>query len=325
MPEMDGYSALTLLKDMEKTRNIPVIFITGLTNAEDEEKGLSMGAVDYISKPFSPTIVKLRVQNQIKMLEQLKVIKQQLQLIHIKDLAEKSNRAKSEFLSRMSHEMRTPMNTIMGMTSIAKETDNERERANYLREIENASAHLLQLIDNLLDMSSLNKNTLKFEHSEFSFSAMLNSVLEVLKLCTEEKEQALTLEIDPKMPDELIGDKGRLAQVIRALLINANKFTPEYGKIWLNVSMLGIEGKIATIQIEVKDNGVGISKEKQATIFQSFEQVDGSKTRSFGGVGLGLATSGQIAEMMGGNIFVESEVNCGAKFTFIFRVEIASA
>ena len=146
MPEMDGYAVITALKNSEITRNIPVIFITGLSDVDDEEKALSLGASDYIIKPFNSTIIKLRVQNQIK-------IKNQMHLLFEKNLAETSSRVRAEFLSRVSHEMLTPMHTIMGMTRMAKKSEVSGEIKEHLEEIGAASRHMLRLINDLLDIS----------------------------------------------------------------------------------------------------------------------------------------------------------------------------
>ena len=146
MPEMDGYAVIADLKRSEKTRDIPVIFITGMSENDDEEKGLELGAVDYITKPFSPKLVKLRVKNQIKIIDQMR------QIID-KELAEKSIRAKNEFFMNMSHELLTPMNIIMGMTQIAKKIKNPEKTADCLDEIYGASRHLLRIITDLLEAS----------------------------------------------------------------------------------------------------------------------------------------------------------------------------
>ena len=146
MPEMDGYAVLSALKRNEKTQNIPVIFVTALGSANEETKGLAMGASDYIAKPFASAIVKLRVQNQIKIISQMRLIIE-------KELVEKSNRTKLEFLSKMSHEMLTPMNAIMGMTQILKRHDNSGKIREYLDEIDDASKKLLGFIHGLLDIN----------------------------------------------------------------------------------------------------------------------------------------------------------------------------
>ena len=150
MPEMDGFAVIAALKSSEKTQNIPVIFITGLSESGDEEKGLALGAADYIAKPFSSDIVKLRVRNQIRMLNQT-------QLIIEKEVAEKSSKARIEFLMSMSHEMLTPMNAIIGMTQIAKMAWNPAKTADCLNEIDEASKHLLAMIHDLLNASDTDR------------------------------------------------------------------------------------------------------------------------------------------------------------------------
>jgi signal transduction histidine kinase len=328
MPEMVGYEVLAWLKNNEETKAIPVIFVTGLVAAEDEEKGLGLGAADYITKPFSPAIVKLRVQNQIQLINQFKMrqerLKQQAQI----ELAEQSSRAKSEFLARMSHEMHTPMHTIIGMTAVAKSSGDPEKRQDCLNSIDNASRRLLRLIDDMLDMSSLEESTLVFEPVEFSFKEMLAETLDAIKLYTDEKSQMLSQTIDPLIPAKLVGDKKRLMQVIRNLLMNASKFTDENGKIEINAGLSeNIYGQISSgfviLKIEVIDNGIGIPKEKQDTIFNSFEQADGSLSRSFDGAGLGLAISKQIIEKMGGKISVESQPGKGSKFIFTVKMDCA--
>ncbi|MCL2767104.1 MAG: ATP-binding protein [Synergistaceae bacterium] len=245
----------------------------------------------------------------------------QTELITAKELAEQSSRVKSEFLSCMSHEMRTPMNAIIGMTNIAQISDSAEEKADCLKEIYNASQHLLRLIDDVLDLSSLKKHTLSSDHSEFSFRAMLVGLLKTVKLYTTEKHQILSYSIDPMVPSALIGDEKRIAQVINSLLMNANKFTPEQGMIQLNACVSDSENETVILKIEVNDNGIGIPVEKQSIIFDSFEQADGSLTKEFGGAGLGLAISKYIVEMMGGKIWVESEPGQGAKFTFTVKLK----
>ena len=315
MPEMDGYDVISALKSSESTRNIPVIFISGLSNADDEEKGLSLGASDYISKPFSPAIVKLRVQNQIKIINQT-------HLIIEKETAEKSSRARSEFLSRMSHEMRTPMNAIMGMAALAKMTSDTDKRDDMLDKINGASGHLMKLIDDVLDMSDIEDNVFRLSCSPFNFAGMMKGILEKTGPDLKAKQQSLTAEIDPSIPDALIGDERRLSQVILNLLSNAVKFTGEKGSLRVNAFNRGIEGETLTMQVEVIDNGIGISKDQLEKLFIPFEQADGGIDRKFGGAGLGLSISNHIIGLMGGEIKAESEIGNGSKFSFTIKVQL---
>jgi CheY-like chemotaxis protein len=315
MPEMDGYEVITILKSSEKTQNIPVIFITGLNNPGDEEKGLTLGAADYISKPFSPAIVKLRVQNHMQIINQTRLIIE-------KDIAEKSRRAKSEFLSRMSHEMRTPMNTVMGMIKLLEQTDDVEKRADCLEKINFASHQLLQLNDDLLDIYDIENGKLRLVNSEFNFSAVINETINKISSKINKKRQNLTTDIDRSIPETLIGDGKRLGQVISNLLSNAEKFTQEQGAISLIAFVRETNNDILTIQVDVIDNGIGISKEQQKILFTPFEQVDGGISRKFGGAGLGLSIAKYLVDLMGGRIKVESTEGKGAKFTFFFKAQI---
>ena len=318
MPEMDGYDAITALKKSDKTQNIPVIFITGLNDPGDEEKGLTLGAVDYISKPFSPAIVKLRVQNQIKIINQT-------QLIIAKEIAEKSSRAKGEFLSRMSHEMRTPMNAIMGMTALLKDIVETEKCGDMIEIINNASADLLKIIDDILDMYDIEDKKLRLSISEFSFPDLIHEILDKINPGITVKKQSLTTDIDASIPDMLTGDKKRLGQVILNLLSNAGKFTPEQGSIQIKAFVRDKKEKDLTMQVEVIDNGVGISREQHEKLFIPFEQVDGGINRQFGGTGLGLPISKHIIELMGGEIKVESEPGKGSKFMFTFKTQLKTS
>ena len=315
MPGMDGYAVIGALRSSVTTQHIPVIFITGLSDPDDEEKGLSLGAVDYISKPFSPAIVKLRVQNQIKIMNQTR-------LIIANEIAVRSSRIKSEFLSRMSHEMRTPMNVIMGMTALAKNTIEIEKRNGMLDNIKSASGRLLELIDDILDMADIEDNKFRLSCSEFGFAAMMENVLSVSDMDVRIKQQSVTTDIDPSMPDTLIGDERRLSQVIFNLLSNAIKFTQEQGSIQINAIVREIKADTLTLQIEVIDNGIGMPKEQQEKLFLPFEQADGGIDRKFGGAGLGLAISEHIVGLMGGEIWLESELGKGSKAAFTVNMRL---
>jgi signal transduction histidine kinase/DNA-binding response OmpR family regulator len=238
---------------------------------------------------------------------------------HLKSAFEAANeasRAKSDFLANMSHEIRTPMNAIIGMTSIAKSSA-EIERKDYcLSKIEDASNHLLGVINDILDMSKIEANKFDLSPAEFGFEKMLQRVVNVINFRIDEKHQRFSVYIDKKIPHTLIGDDQRLAQVITNLLSNAVKFTSEYGSITLNAGFVKEEDSICTIQIDVSDTGIGISQEQQGRLFKSFQQAESSTSRKFGGTGLGLAISKRIVEMMGGRIWIESELNKGSTFSF---------
>jgi signal transduction histidine kinase/DNA-binding response OmpR family regulator/PAS domain-containing protein len=247
-------------------------------------------------------------------------------LILARENALSSVRAKGEFLANMSHEMRTPMNAIIGMTAIAKGTADPGKKDYCLSKIEDASNHLLGVINDILDMSKIEANKFELSITEFNFEKTLRRAVNVVNFRIEEKKQHFTVHLEDGMPQAFIGDDQRLTQVITNLLSNAVKFTPEGGSISLRSSFLGeelnaAEKRICTLRVSVADSGIGISREQQQRLFQSFEQADSNTSRKFGGTGLGLAISRRIVEMMGGTIWVESEIGQGAVFSFTVKLE----
>jgi len=237
------------------------------------------------------------------------------------DEARAANRAKSDFLANMSHEIRTPMNAIIGMTSIGK-TATDIERKDYsFKKIEDASKHLLGIINDILDMSKIEAGKFELTFEEFNFERMLQRVVNVTNNRAAEKEQQLTVNLDKSIPHYLIGDEQRLTQVLTNLLGNAIKFTPESGRIGINTHLIAERDGVCTIEISVEDSGIGISPEQQAKLFQSFQQAESSTSRKFGGTGLGLAISKSIIEMMGGDIGIESELGKGSAFIFTIEVK----
>jgi PAS domain S-box-containing protein len=246
------------------------------------------------------------------------------QIVEARREAEAASRAKSEFLANMSHEIRTPMNAVIGMTAIAKASPDPERKDACLEKIGDASAHLLGVINDILDMSKIEANKLELAQEEFNFEKMLQKTVNVINFRVEEKRQNFTVRIDESIPAILIGDDQRLAQVIANLLSNAVKFTPEYGVVHLDVRLESGEDAgdgYCVLRISVRDTGIGISEEQQARLFTSFQQAESGTTRKFGGTGLGLAISKRIIEMMGGRIWIESKLGDGSVFTFTVRMK----
>jgi signal transduction histidine kinase/ABC-type amino acid transport substrate-binding protein/DNA-binding NarL/FixJ family response regulator len=246
-------------------------------------------------------------------------IKLQRELEIALEAANAASHAKSAFLANMSHEIRTPMNAIIGMTTIGKSAP-ELERKDYcFTKIQNASAHLLGVINDILDMSKIEAGKFQLSPAEFDFEKLVQKVIDVMGFRLDEKKQKFTSIIDSAIPKLLIADDQRLTQVITNLIGNAVKFTPENGSISLDAQILGEEEEICIIQVSVSDTGIGIGKEQQKHLFDSFQQAESSTTRRFGGTGLGLAISKNIVELMGGSIKIKSAPGKGS--TFIFTIQ----
>jgi len=239
------------------------------------------------------------------------------------ELAQEASRAKSDFLSRMSHEIRTPMNAIIGMTQIAKNTSELSKVQECLDRIGSASKLLLSLINDILDMSKIEANKLEIQNEEFDFDDITKNIETIIDIKVKEKNQILLVSVSDNIPQKLIGDELRLVQVVNNLLSNAVKFTPEKGTITVNFDAVDVSGDDITIEVRVKDSGIGISDEQKKRLFDSFEQADGSVARKFGGTGLGLSISKNIVELMGGVIDVTSKVGEGSEFVFTVKMKKA--
>ncbi|MDR1755191.1 MAG: response regulator [Eubacterium sp.] len=235
--------------------------------------------------------------------------------------SDEESRQKSVFLANMSHEIRTPINAIVGMTAIGKTTSMVERKDYCFSKIDDASRHLLGVINDILDISKIEANKIEISPTEFNFEKMLQQVVNVVNFRVDEKQQKLSIYIDKAIPKALNADDQRLAQVITNLLSNAIKFTPDKGSINLKTQLLNEENGVCIIQVEVSDNGIGISAEQQTKLFSSFQQAESSITRKYGGTGLGLAISKNIVELMGGKIWVESELGKGSSFFFTAKVK----
>ncbi|MCL2720307.1 MAG: response regulator [Treponema sp.] len=312
MPEMDGYQTLAEIKSCKELQKTPVIFITGLDSDEHEEKGLALEAADYITKPFSNSIVKLRVRNQI-------------QLKSAVVAAESANRSKSAFLAKMSHEIRTPLNAILGISVIQlqNETHTNEIKDSFTR-IFNSGDLLLGIINDILDMSKIEAGKLELLCEKYNVASMINDAIFLNLIKYENKPIEFILNVDEKIPSMLIGDEIRIKQILNNLLSNAFKYTSS-GEVELSISCKdGIltdhsddnsHNDPVTLIINVRDTGQGMTEEQVSKLFDEYSRFNLESNKDIEGTGLGMSILHNLINMMNGDIHAKSEPGKGSLFT----------
>ena len=330
MPGLDGFETVRLMRDVKRTQNLPVIFVSAIYSEDYYKiKGVESGAIDFITKPIVKEILLGKVKifldlydQKIKLVESNQKLEQSVsqanELVINSDIA---NRAKSQFLSNMSHEIRTPMNGIIAAAGLLVDTKMNAEQIEYVDLIKTSADALLSIINDILDFSKIEAGKMELEELDFNLHSTLEDMNDNLAVRAHQKGLELNCVIDSDVPQLLNGDPGRLRQILINLIGNAIKFTKK-GEIAINVNLINESENDATLQFSVRDTGIGIPPDKIHTLFDSFSQVDASTTRKFGGTGLGLAIAQQLTEKMGGKISVQSDNGNGATFQFIIKFKL---
>jgi len=333
MPVMDG---LTLLAQLQELNTVlkPVV-MTAYGDMANIRAAMNRGAFDFLTKPLDLRDLEITIHKTLQHVQQMKQSLQLQQeataLQQANAAVEAANRAKSEFLASMSHEIRTPMNAILGMADLLWETPLSSAQRDYVRMFRAAGDTLLHLINDILDWSRVEAGQIELAMVDFDLGELVASTVAMLAIRAEEKGLELRSHLSPELPLTLVGDPDRLRQILINLIGNAIKFTDQ-GAVRLEVACTpcpplqpcGHTPQVATclLQCAVRDTGIGIPPEKLGTIFERFTQADASITRTYGGSGLGLPISRQLVELMGGHLWVESQVGQGSTFTFTARLGI---
>lgn len=316
LPDMSGLDVLHHIESKLGCGDISVIMVTSNNTKSDVVAVLDAGATDFVSKPFSGPIVRSRIRNALHS----QILLRQVQVA--KEIAESATKAKSAFLAHMSHEIRTPMTAILGFNDVLSERLRDPQNVEVTNVIKRNGEHLLELINDILDLSKIEADKLSVERIECSPAQVVDDVATLMQVRVEGKKIELKVEYETPIPKTIYSDPTRLRQILVNLVGNAIKFTSD-GQVIIRLSYLQREDGENLIRFKVIDSGIGLTPEEASRLFKPFAQANSSTTRQYGGTGLGLAICLRLTEMLGGKIKVESVKGQGS--TFYFSVETGTA